>query len=92
MTLQYAVYIDDGLLRSNIGRIVPVWDVVVQYEPYRRQHFSCDGDLHLHPVLTSDDCLMIAERVVEASSCLGSCPRAFDERFPQELVSVGDLP
>ena len=92
VTLQYAVYIEGGSLRSNIGRIVPVWDVVVQYEPNCCQHFPCDGYLYLHLVLASDDSLVIAERVIEASSCLGCCPRAFDERFPQELVSVGDLP
>ena len=67
MTLQYAVYIDGGLLRSNIGRVVPVWDVIVQYEPYCRQHFPSDGNLYLHLVLASDDSLMIDERIIEAS-------------------------
>ena len=38
------------------------------------EHFPCDGDLHLHLVLTSDDSLVITESVVEASSCLGFSP------------------
>ena len=59
--------------RNNIRRgllgcgrsIVLVGNMVMQDEPDGGEHLSCDGDLNLQAVLSSDDGLVIAEAAIE---------------------------
>lgn len=71
---------------------VAVGDPVVQNEPDRGQHLPGDGDLDLHPALSPDHRLVVAEARVEASPCPGRAPGALDQRLPQVLVAVRDPP
>lgn len=71
---------------------VAVGDPVVQNEPDRGQHLPGDGDLDLHPALSPDHRLVVAEPRVEAYLCLGRAPYALYQCLPQVLVAVRDPP
>ena len=71
---------------------VAVGDPVVQNEPDRGQHLPGDGDPDLHPALSPDHRLVMAEARVEGSPCPGRVPGALDQRLPQVLVAVRDPP